>query len=60
MSRASREQQGLPPELQSSPDSLGEHIKTAIDEDWVAFVYFGMSVVRDHCRSAPLLRPLPS
>jgi hypothetical protein len=40
-----RQRQGLPPELVENPNSLGEYIKTAIDEDSSAFVYFGLSVV---------------
>jgi len=48
MSRRQQQHGGLPQELVANPDSLGEHIKTAIDEDWMAFVYFGLSVVRTH------------
>merc|ERR1711934_1141015 len=49
MPRGRQQNAGLPAELASNPDSLGEHIKTAIDEDWMAFVYFGLSVIGSIC-----------
>merc|ERR1711934_1165198 len=49
MPRGRQQNAGLPAELASNPDSLGEHIKTAIDEDWMAFVFFGLSVIGSIC-----------
>ena len=36
---------GLPPELRGNPNSMAEQVKTAIDEDKIAFLLFGISVV---------------
>jgi len=40
---------GLPPELRGNPNSMAEQVKTAIDEDKIAFLLFGISVVGSIC-----------
>lgn len=45
----SQQSSGLPPELQSNPDSVAEQVKTAIDEDKICFLLFGLSVVGSIC-----------